>query len=438
MTNIALVVLDTLRKDAFDRHFGWLPGRRYERAYSTANWTVPAHASLFTGRYASEVGTHAKNLYFDGGTPALAERLRDVGYTTRAFSANTNITGHFEFDRGFTDFRGPDQFDDADGSLFNWREFSRMTSATGWRRYVRAVYECIASDVDTIPSLVAGAKLQLRGGAGVEYGGAVEALSELDDMAFGDDEFLFLNLMEAHEPYRVPDEYETVEDPGLTESIGDLNLEEGDVKQFQAAYDDSVRYLSDVYRDVFAELEREFDYVITLSDHGELLGEHGGLGHEHGVYPSLTHVPLCISGERLDGTCETPVNLLDVYRTVCALADVPPGEDARGRDLLSDDPGHDCLTEFHGLTAWSKRSMAEHGHGDQIDRYDRELCGYAAEGYYAYETLDGFEMAGERPPDEDPRDRLDRLVAELDVERVEENTDVPEEIQDRLEDLGYA
>jgi len=140
MTNIALVVLDTLRKDAFDRHFEWLPGRRFECAYTTANWTVPAHASLFTGRYASEVGIHAKNMYCNCSEPTLAEQLREADYTTRAFSANTNITGHFGFDRGFTDFRTPEQFEHmTDDDLFDWREFSRMTDSTGARKYFEAV-----------------------------------------------------------------------------------------------------------------------------------------------------------------------------------------------------------------------------------------------------------------------------------------------------------
>jgi len=48
-TSIALVVLDTLRKDSFDEHFDWLEGVRYDNAWSTSHWTHPAHGSLFTG-----------------------------------------------------------------------------------------------------------------------------------------------------------------------------------------------------------------------------------------------------------------------------------------------------------------------------------------------------------------------------------------------------
>ncbi|WP_101296763.1 sulfatase-like hydrolase/transferase [Halegenticoccus soli] len=437
MTNIALIVLDTLRKDAFDRHFDWLPGRRFEHAYATANWTVPSHASLFTGRYASEVGVHAKNMYFDYDGPVLAERLRDAGYTTRAFSANTNITAHFDFDRGFTDFRTPERFDHmADDSLFDWREFSRTTPATGPTKYLRAVYECIASDAATVPSLITGLKLLLSHGDGVEYGGTIEAMAEFGDEEFGDREFLFLNLMEAHEPYRAPPEYMSVAEPPLSESVGDVTIGDVNAERTRRAYDDCARYLSDVYRDLFERLAEDFDYVITLSDHGEMLGEFGAWGHEHGVYPELTHVPLSVYGEGLDGVTTDTVGLIDVHRTVLDLAGIEGGG-GRGRNLIDDAEPRERLTEYLGLTAWSERKLETNGYEREAERYDGELRGYAADdGYYAFETVDGFERTDETV--DDGRERLARLVDELRIRRVERNNDVPDEIKDRLEDLGYA
>jgi arylsulfatase A-like enzyme len=92
MTRVALIVLDTLRKDAFDQYLSWLPGRRFEQAWSTAKWTMPAHASLFTGKYPSEVGVNAKSEGLDCSEPVLAEVLSDVGYTTHAFSANLMVS----------------------------------------------------------------------------------------------------------------------------------------------------------------------------------------------------------------------------------------------------------------------------------------------------------------------------------------------------------
>lgn len=54
--SVALVVLDTLRKDTFDRHFKWLPGVNFEDAYAPADFTTPVDGSMFTGLYPSEHG----------------------------------------------------------------------------------------------------------------------------------------------------------------------------------------------------------------------------------------------------------------------------------------------------------------------------------------------------------------------------------------------
>ena len=453
MQSVAVVVLDTLRKDAFDRHFDWLPGRRYERAYSTADWTVPAHASLFTGRYPSEVGVHAKHLQFDCETPAIAEGLREAGYATRAFSANTNITGHMGFDRGFTDFRVPPAYESLnDDETFDWRSFNRSTRHTGLRKYLAGGYECLRSDGPTIQSLVAGARLAMAGDEAVAYGGAEEAMAEVESMDFGDREFLFLNLMETHEPFVAPESYATVGEPPLTDSVGDLSMEPVDGEHVRAAYDDCARYLSDVYRELFAGLRETFDYVVTVSDHGEMLGEHGAWGHEYGLYPELTHVPLSVAGEGFDGEppCSAPVSILDVHATVADLAGLDV--ESRGRSLVGAVDDHDgatdgrdgaidgpeYLTEYRGLTVWSERKLERNGFESEIGRYDAPLRGYVGPGdCYAYETPDGLEATGDDGPT-DPRARLEAIVDDLDVRRVDGRGSVPEEIRDQLERLGYA
>ena len=437
MTNIALVVLDTLRKDAFDKYFDWLPGKRFERAYSTANWTVPAHASLFTGLYSSEVGVHAKNMYFDADEPAIAEQLQEAGYETRAFSANTNVSGHFDFDRGFTEFGAPAKMEHLnDDDQFDWRNYNRNSDDTGAKKYLKALYACIQDDSATIPSLVTGINLLRYGGNPTEYGGSLEALEWLKETQFADREFLFLNLMEAHEPYRVPSEYQTVEEPGLTGSVGDISIDEVDASQTKQAYDDCATYLSDIYEEIFDLLSSEFDYVITLADHGELLGEHDSWGHEYGVYPQLTHVPLVISGDDLSGSEARAVSILDVHRTVQTLAGIE-GK-SRGRNLLENLTEESFLTEYHGLTSWSEKKLEENGYGDDVERYNEDLRGYAAHrDYYGYETQSGVKVTGtDQTPDVSTK--IQRLCEELDIRDVEKNNDVPDEIKDRLEDLGYA
>lgn len=437
MTNIALVVLDTLRKDAFDRHFTWLPGRRFERTYSTANWTVPAHASLFTGKYASEVGVHAKNLPLSCEETVLAERLSKNGYTTRAYSANTNVTPHFDFGRGFSDFRTPDQFTHLlDDDLFDFRAFRRETDATGVQLYFQVLGAIFKSDVRTIPSIVKGYKLQRsEDPTGVEYGGSLEALSELRSIDFGNREFLFLNLMEAHEPYRVPAEYQSVEVPDMTDSIGDLSPGSVDADQTRQAYDDCARYLSDEYTRIFDLLREEFDYIFTLSDHGEMLGEHDAWGHEHGVYSELTHVPLCIYSDELSGRSTETVSLCDVFETVLDIAGCTP-TDGRGQTLLGGVEDRPCLTEYLGLTPWSEETVRGE-YPEKLDLYDRPLRGFAEDDSYDYETIDGFEAEGTAPV-ESSRERLDSLVEDLNTKETEGDTEVPDAIKAQLKDLGYV
>ncbi|WP_327050922.1 sulfatase-like hydrolase/transferase [Halomicrococcus gelatinilyticus] len=488
--NVALVVLDTLRKDAFDDHFDWLPGVRFERAFSTSHWTVPAHASLFAGRYASELGVYAGAQLLDCQEPVLAEQFQAGGYTTRAFSANVNVSRPFDFHRGFDQFEGSWRLRALAEDSFDWDRFIVETEDVGPQRYLYALKKVLADDCATVPSLKRGALLKLRDlgwGRATRDDGAAEALEFVRDTAFGDDEFLFVNLMEAHTPYDPPEEYQTVDPPELNGLRATLDEPGADPERIRQAYDDSVRYLSDVYRDIFAELSREFDYVVTLADHGEALGERGDWEHLCGLAPEITQVPLCISGEGLDGERREAVSLLDVHRTVLDLADLE-GE-SRGRNLLGDDledtdesdgerppdtsdsdgerppdtsdsdgerppdtsdsdgerppdtsdsdgerpPDTDWLVGYHGLTDRHRTALARDGFDPSP--LDRELHALASRDYYGWETPDGFREVGET---EDPRDRLDALLDDLDRTETENDVAVSEAVEAQLRDLGYA
>lgn len=409
MANVALVVLDTLRKDAFDEHFGWLPGTRFENAWAPSGWTVAVHGSLFGGAYPSELGVFATSESLSCDRPVLAERLSAAGYTTRAFSANAYVSPAFDYDRGFDQFESNWRGAQRDPDLVDWSEFISETRGEGPTRFLRALYRAVASDADTIRSLKYGAKMKaddigLETLAGADSG-ARQALARVREAAFGDDEFYFLNLMEAHSPYDPPSAYRTVDPdawPSLRATVtGDLGEDPAVVRQ---AYDDSVRYLSDVYRDIFAELAADFDCVVTLGDHGESFGECGVWGHNYGIAPPLTRVPLSVyTGDDARTTCGETVGLIDVHRTVLNLAGLDDGP-SRGVDLLDDPRSRPLLVERHGLTATNVEklrgnSVAE----DTIDGYDSVTRGVVLPGgYYGWEHRDGFREQGQ-PDVPDPR-----------------------------------
>ncbi len=433
--DIVIVVLDTLRSDAFEREFDWLPGFRFEHAFAPSHFTTPVHASLFTGRYPTEHGVRAKARKFDYPGPALAEQLSEAGYATHGWSANPNVSTEYGFDRGFGEFRDAWKHDDF-AAIFDWERHIQKTDP-GIGRYLSGLAGCLSWKYRTVPSLQRGLDFKLDRERSPPDKGARSAVDAVRRLSTRSPEFLFLNLMEVHAPYVAPKEYldERVESLPF-----ELTLAEEPIngEHERAAYDTCAAYLSDVYRDLFGVLSERFDYVITLSDHGHCFGEHGTVGHGYGVFPELTRVPLVVSGGP-EGRSSAAVSLLDIHRTVLELAGVDPPEGVRGVDLLADPEPRPCLTEYHGLYDYRVTELLEAGYSEKrVERYDAPLRGLAAgTGYYGYETQEGFIESGTGRL-EDPQALLAELVAGLDARDTGgDGEETSGALAARLKDLGY-
>ena len=127
-TDIVLIVLDTLRADRLSC-YGYKrqttpfldafadSSTLFERAIVPGQWTIPSHASLFTGEYPT---THMATQIYDKlgkDTVTLAELLRNGGYKTVGF-CNNPLLGVVDndLDRGF------DEFYNYGGALPNYPE----------------------------------------------------------------------------------------------------------------------------------------------------------------------------------------------------------------------------------------------------------------------------------------------------------------------------
>ena len=127
--------------------------------------------------------------------------------------------------------------------------------------------------------------------------------------------FVFLNLMETHLPYAPPDEFvrkfvpyfhETPEAQQfmgnfnrkawqwlipLVEPFSDLESQTlSDMYDAEVAYQDHL--LGQLLETLNTDYHRENTMVVFMADHGEMLGEHGYMGHGFGVHEELVHVPL--------------------------------------------------------------------------------------------------------------------------------------------------
>lgn len=442
MTKIALIILDTLRKDTFDEYFDWVPGTRFERAWSTSHWTTPAHVSLFTGEYPSKAGGYARAHEFDYEDAVLAERMNARGYRTRAFSANPHVSPHFEFDRGFDVFEQNWRSKENRYELFPWTDHIQQSRLPFPASLLSGAMKLAGGEYDTrqsIRSAFRGLKRRSNVLGGVPSG-ASEALEFVKNAEFDDQEFLFLNLMETHTPYRPPSRFcrHNYTDEETSMRFDQAVLQESSEGQrSKMAYEDCAEYLSHMLKKIYSELDR-FDYVYTLSDHGELFGEHGMWLHWYGLYPELTHVPLVVSGsEAPSGRSEAYVNLIDVYASIIDIAE--NGRATASNRLLEDVENRVCFTEYHGIShEWRIETLRDAGMDEErIREYDEPKVGLGmAPNYYGYETPNGYVCNGTATAS-DPRAILDEHRPDPgSLHRSESSLDA--DLKDHLSDLGYV
>ena len=144
--NVLLITLDTTRADrlgcygyaaAATPHLDRLAadGVRFAQAISPAPLTLPAHASLFTGRNPFAHGVRNNGHFvLPADVPTLAERFAAAGYDTAAFVSSFVLDRQFGLARGFAHY--DDALDPpagASGSLELERRGDRtVAAASAW------------------------------------------------------------------------------------------------------------------------------------------------------------------------------------------------------------------------------------------------------------------------------------------------------------------
>jgi arylsulfatase A-like enzyme len=344
--NVLLLVLDTVRADhlslyGYDRDTTPCLARlaregvRFDQARSPAPWTLPSHASMFTGRWPHELSAGMQGP-LDETYPTLAEALRNRGYVTGGFVANTTYcSAESGLARGFLHY---------EDHALTPRSLLRA-SALGGRVLDRA-WACV-------PRVLSAVGLSGSPGGGKPFKDAatlnadfLDWLDDLPERPF----FAFLNFFDAHHPYLLPagEEhhfglYPQSRDDVLTLhrwwSLDKRRLPERDRALARDAYDDCLAYLDAQLGRLFAELDRrgvlEETLVIVTADHGEHFGEHQIFGHASSLYQPEVHVPLVLAGPGVPRaeSVGVPVSLRDLPATVVDLLGAPRGPSFPGHSL---------------------------------------------------------------------------------------------------------
>jgi arylsulfatase A-like enzyme len=259
--NVLLITLDTTRYDRLS-FYGYsrktspnldaLAERSvvFERGVAASSWTLPSHASIFTGKFPSSHGAdydpegplrltaaisgpsdwdqyRARGLSPEETT--LAETLHGKGYRTGAVVGGPWLKRVFGLDRGF------EHYDDEGIGDVNGRLASEVTAA------------------------------------------ALDYLESVDGGPF----FLFLNYFDPHGPYDAPAPFG-----------GTFGPEPSD------RYDEEILYMDHHVGRLFEGMKRLGVYddtlIVVTADHGELLGEHGKMGHGATLYEEEIRVPFLV------------------------------------------------------------------------------------------------------------------------------------------------
>ena len=308
--DVLLVSLDTVRADALSLYGapdGSSPALAalaassavFERAISTAPWTLPAHTSLFTGQQPDRHDVHRELSSVPRDVAWLVDDFRRAGYRTEAWTGGGYLDPTFGFDQGF------DRYAAVDPAFPNRAWAERRGNAHDITRAKAA--EASRRDL-------------------------LERLAEPD----GGPRFLFAHTYAAHEyaadpalltasgatPDRLDDLVQGLSTVDMMNRIRRdpaLAKDPATIERARFLYRASVRTADEFLADVLAALDRSGrasrTIVVVVSDHGEELFERGAIGHAHQLHEELVRIPMVVRGPGV-----VPARIGDVV----SLADVTP------------------------------------------------------------------------------------------------------------------
>jgi len=308
--DVVLFVADTFRADNLSAYGGegLTPhldrfverSLRFRDCRSTATWTLPALASLFSASYPTQHGAVGPQRALAQGFRTLAEHLRAFGYRTVGVTDSFFASRRYGLAQGFSWFR------------------EIPTDAWSFEKTLEEAERAIDRD-DGRPL------------------------------------FLFVHTYRTHKPYRVG----AAEQRSAFDELVARVEEEAGGSRPTAALSRAYRAHASGFAELYAEGVRDLDrrlgawlsrqeerglfregLCILTSDHGESFDEHGDMFHRLPPWEEQIRVPLILHGGRIEAReALGNASLIDVPRTIAQYCGVPEPPDWGGRALLSEGAG---------------------------------------------------------------------------------------------------
>lgn len=497
--NFLVVVFDCLRAFDFPGGVDPVPGMKFAekllaesiafpRMVSPAPWTIPSHASLFTGLYPWENQVHAYgSLMTKPDVPRLAGLLKSEGYSSLSLAANPFVSPRFGL---------VDGFDEA--CWGGWWEAFLRTPRTRAPNSLETAAVSAGTKSDRLMEWVRDGPLgnalrsasqhsyrypfALDGGSRViqklrfpdqprNYSQTPWIESELDRWLAAQPSdrpvFCFLNITDTHEPYYPDPDYTH----GLRAWWKLAKIRQDHACAVSGEWDptpDQCRGLLELYRQTVRHLDLRMQQVVDIferhgrwentlsvftSDHGQSLGEHGMMFHLLRLDEPLIRIPLWLRlpGGRAGGRVARGWgSLIDISPTLLDAAQVRHVTFPSARPLTSlvdRDRGAPVFSMADGIVwphirrrfapdrerLWDRPFVAayEGDHkvvlaADGTESHDYDLASDPGEAHDLWNA--------ERPPFPDLEARA-REVGQRLVSRA--GPDVDSTVEDRLRAWGY-
>ena len=287
---VILISIDTLRADylkLYDPKGVATPnieqvandGAKFQNAISQVPYTLPSHCTMLTGVYpvAHRVRDNVRDI-LPAGIPTIAEVFKQNGYQTAGFAGSMVLSNQTGLGRGF------DFYDDF---------FSRG--------------DVHAEDL---------------GGIERRAGEVVQSFEYwLNHRNSTAPFFAFVHFYDPHSPYDPP--------PGYASSQKQEDLYAGEIKYVDSVLGKLFTLLKD--KNIWND-----SVVMITSDHGEMLNEHGEIGHGFFLYEPALKVPLLVRAPnvRKDQTVTDLVEITDIPPTLLQLAGITPSSQIQGESLV--------------------------------------------------------------------------------------------------------
>ena len=308
LPNIILISIDTLRADhcscyGYDKKTTPMldllaeKGVRFSHSYSSSPWTLPSHASMFSGLYPFKHHAVDDFISIHKSVPMLAEKLKAAGYETGAFVSHYYLSKDYGFDRGFDKF------------------VTRLDAP--------------ATDMSEIAS------------------------RWIRDHRKGNF-FAFIHYFDPHTPYRPPLKYARKHYPpdmapiaaDVKDTLRVIHSKNPDERSkllegLLALYDAEIDFTDSAIGELFKKLQLfkldQNTLIVVTSDHGEEFFEHGLMEHGFTLYDEQIRVPLifyCPDRLAAGRVVDTPASNVDIMPTLMDYAGLRPPTEIDGSSLL--------------------------------------------------------------------------------------------------------